>query len=258
MSSLDRFQFKPRYTPPGQADIIGTITAAEIQAMTMQEFLSFQGQLVNVRRRKRRDLAAWEKNNTITTAMSKEIFRKGLGDQDTYATSATEFTKTRAQTNMQRGGNFGEGSLTIISQIEAYVHTTALIPTTVAGGVITNPLGLAALTLWDPAMVEVMLQNQFELGFYRGETLIVDGLLKDFPQAAGVSGSIGNSVGGVFQNALFDGNFLDNPQVLANDEDFHVLLSPLCSMDFTAATGENIQVTIGVELNTVELRRLYA
>jgi hypothetical protein len=257
-SNQDRFKFVKQYTAVGQKNAYGEITADEIQAMTGQEFLQYQNRLVDVRRRKRRDTQMWEKNTAITTAMKANFFRKSINEQETYPTSANTYIKTRAHTNMAgRAGNFGQGDLVIITGIEAAVASYALVATAYSGGAVTNPLGVTALTLYDPALLEAVIVNQYELAFFRGETLIVDGLVKDFPQSTGISGVVGAAVGGVFQNALFNNSFLDNPQVLQDDEDWHIEIAPLSAIDLTSATGLNAPVVIQVELSTIELRRVF-
>lgn len=254
---MEAIKFKKVYTPPGVQDSIGMVSLDEIQKMTLPEFLQFEGQLMNVRRRKRRDMAIFEGNTTVTVASEKQIFRKGVGDEDTPATSSVGFIKTRGHTNMARGGSFGEGSLTIITAIEAFVYATALKGTTYVNGLITNPLGVAP-TAYDPALLLTILAKQVEIGFYRGESLIIDGLVEEFPQMSGLSGFAGASVGALVQNALLPNNFLSNPQALKDDEDFHVLVSPLTDINNTSASGLNVPFNIGVKLSTIEVRRVYA
>ncbi|HEX8637863.1 MAG TPA: hypothetical protein VF692_07375, partial [Pyrinomonadaceae bacterium] len=103
------FQFKGIGNQPG-----GVLTAQEIMNMPMPEFLLWRDRLMNVTRRKRRDIAVFKNNIVVTPEHRKQIFRKGIGEEDTYANINTEFQKTRAHTNMSRGGHFGEGNLTIV------------------------------------------------------------------------------------------------------------------------------------------------
>jgi hypothetical protein len=254
---MQGIQFKKVFTPAGVPDSVGVVSIEEIQKMTMAEFLSFEGQLMNVRRRKRRDLAIFEGNTAITPAHAKQVFRKGVGDEDTPATSNVSFVKTRAHTNMNRGGSFGEGSLTVITAIEAYIALTAMKATTYTNGIVTNPLGVAPAN-YDPALLLKTIAQQFEVGFYRGETLIIDGLVEEFPQVNGFSGFAGASPGALVQNALLPNNYLNNPQSLKDDEDFHVQITPLAALDLTTATGLNVPFNVGVKLSTIEVRRVYA
>lgn len=254
MSENNKFSFKTVYTGVGKPDAIAQISIDEIQNMTMPEFLQLEGRLVRVKRRKRRDMAIWEPNVAITIAMFKEIFRKGVGEQDTYATSATAYTKTRAHTNMPRGGNFGEGSLTIITSIEAHFAAYALRPTTLTGGLCVNPLGVA-VAAYDPGLFHDVVTKQFEVGLYKGEDLLIDGLVQEFPAMNVNSFSAGAAVGALVQNGGLPGNYLNNPVVLKNDEDFHVLVSPLTAMDMSTGAGLTlVNIPIMVKLSTIELR----
>lgn len=255
---MDIFKFKPVYTPAGKADAaLSSISIAEIQNMTMPEFLAFEGQLVNVRRRKRRDQAVWRSNTSITTAMQKQIFRVGVGGQDAFADDQnTTYSKTAAHTNMSLNGSFGEGSLTIVNMIEAYYAAFALRPTTVSGGQPTNPLGVAVAT-YDPGLLAHTVCRQFGVEFFKGENSIISGLVEEFPQMNAISGVAGAAVGALFQNAAFAGNYLNNPIVLKDDQDFHVNVSPLTALDLSTATGLTlVGITIMVKLSTIELRRV--
>lgn len=257
---MQRFQFKPQYTGPGVQDAkVGSISIEEIQNMTMPEFLKFEGQLVNVRRRKRRDQAVWRSNTAITTAMSKDIFRNGIGAVDAFADDPnTTYNKTRAHTNMSMNGSFGEGSLTIVTALEAYHANFALRGTTYTGGQITNPLGVA-VTGFDPGLLTHTVCRQFEVAFYKGETRIIDGLVEEFPQMNAISGVAGAAVGALFQNAALPGNYLNNPVVLKDDADFHVNVAPLTALDLSTASGLTlVGVTIMIKLNTIELRNVEA
>lgn len=233
------------------------ISIDEIQKMTMPEFLYFQDRLMKVRRRRRRDIAIFENNVKVTPQHSKEIFRKGIGEEDTYATSNTEFVKNRAHTNMLRGGHFGEGNMTIITSIEAHYTATALQATTTEHGIVLNPKGVVP-TAYDPFLLGNAWLTQTELVFRRGETIIVDGLLEDFPQMSGLSGVAGASVGALVQNAFLPNNFLNQPEVLVDTEDFAIEINPLArEFDLTSASGLNIGIVQEVKLNTIELVRQY-
>lgn len=249
------FQFKRIGSYGGEKDdVLGTIDRDRIEAMTMPEFLEFENQLVNVRRRKRRDQAVWRSNTAITTAMSKRIFTVGVGNNEAFADDPNTFySKTRAHTNMYRNGQFTNGSLNIITAIEAYYSCFALRATTYTGGQVTNPLGVAVAN-YDPGLLIHTIGRQFEVGLYRGETLIVDGLVEEFQQMNSHSGVAGAAVGALFQNAGIQATFLENPQVLQDDDDFSVNVAPLTALDLTTASGLTlVSLTIMVKLNTIEL-----
>jgi hypothetical protein len=252
-----RLQFKKQYTAAGSPDATGYVSAGEIEQMTAEEFAMLDGRLVNVRRRKRRDIILFEDDVDIEPSMEKEIFRVGIGREDTYATSNNTFKKTRYHTNMSRNGDFGEKSLTIVKAIEFCFAATALQPTTVADGAPTNPKG-AAISNYDPALFALTILQGLEIGFYRGETLIIDGQAIEFQQGNLLSGVAGAAVGAIFQNGGFgDVKQLENPQVLEDDEDFHVLVSPLHDIVNSNASGIGIPFGAFVKLHTTEVRRIY-
>lgn len=254
------FQFNKVITPAGTPNQKGTITVAEIEKMTMPEFLEFEGRLVNVRRRKRRDQAVWRSNTAITIAMAKETFRVGVGGADAFADDPTvTYTKTRAHTNMRLNGEFPKGSLVIVKGIESHFAAFQLRGTTYSGGQVVNPLGVAVgtATTYDAALFAHTVCRQFEVAFMRGEELIVDGLVEEFQQGNALSGLMGGAFGGIIQNAGYsNGGRLDNPQVLEGGEDFNVTVRPLTALDISTGTGLTlVNITIMTKLDTIELVR---
>lgn len=230
---------------------LSAITIDQLMMMSMPEFLNFQNRLVNVRHRKRRDMALYEKT-VITPQHHKAIFRKGVGQEDSYATSDTRYTKTRAHTNMQRDGEFQQGSLVIIKDISAIIEFTAGIPTTVEHGLITNAKAVFP-TNYDNCLALSAWKRQVELVYKEGESEIVKGDLSEFPQNDGVSGFNGASPGGIAQNAFQPSMAFPNPRVLQGGDDFSVEIRPLCNFDTSQANGINQVIRQIVELYTVEL-----
>jgi hypothetical protein len=252
-----KFQFKTQYTTPGVADVVGEVKISEIEKMTGEEFASLDGRLVNVRRRKRRDMIIFDDDVTIEAGTQKELFRIGVGGEDSTVNVNTAYKKTRYHTNMSRGGDFGDKSVTIVKAVEVYAAAFALQPTTLVAGAPTNPKG-AAIANYDPALWAHTLLNWLELSFFRGETAIFDGQLVDFEQEDGISGVVGAAVGGIFQNGtLFGSKPLDNPQVLVDNEDFHIMVEALHQLVNTNAAGIGIPFNVQVKLSTTELRRVY-
>jgi hypothetical protein len=257
MGAPNSIQFVKQYTAVGQGNVVGNVSLDEISKMTSEEFAAIDGRLLSVRRRKRHDVACFEAVS-IAAGTNKDIFRKGIGQQDTYATSNTAFTKTRWHTDMARDGDFGEGSLTIIKSIEVGIATFALKGTTYTAGAVTNPLGVA-ISNYDPALLEATLVKWAEINFFRGETYIVGGQAEDFGQANIVTGVAGAAVGAIFQNGsgLEDG-LLDNPQVFRDNEDFHVNVNALHALDMSTGSGLFFPVNVFVKFDTTELRQNYA
>lgn len=250
-------QYKPQYTAAGTADITSRVKISEIENMTAEEYALLDSRLMNVRRRKRRDKVVFDDNVTIAIGTEKEIFRVGVGGNDTTVNANTAYRKTRWHTNMTRGGDFGDKSVTVVKSIEVYAAAFALQPTALAAGAPTNPLG-AAIANYDPGLWAHTLVNWLELTFKRGETDIFTGVLCEFEQEDGIAGVAGAAVGAVFQNGtLFGSKPLDNPQVIVDNEDFHVKLEALHELINTNAAGIGIPFHVEVKLNTTELRRIY-
>ena len=235
----------------------GTFTVADIQGMSMPEFLMYKDYLVNVRDRVRYDTAVYEKV-IITPQMKHELFRKGIGQAEKFATSDNTFVKTEFHTNMPRQGEVPAGGLWIIYDVSAPKAFTAGEPTTrAANGAITNAKASFAATN-DPALNLEAWTNQIKLKYTEGDSEdgIIKGRLKEFPANTGQTGYLGSSVGGVAQNALIPNVALRSPRVLLHGQDFTVGLEPLCDFDASAATGINQIITQQIELRTIELVKL--
>ena len=247
MANTDVFQYKAN---PNSAQT-SLISADDIQKMSMPEFLQFQNKLSNVRRRVRYDMAVYEKV-IIAAGTEKAIFRKGIGQEETFATSDTEYKKTRVHTNMYRNGEFEAGSLVIVTDICACVSIRGGVPTAQAAGVITNAKPDFTVSV-DAALALQAWLEQTELIYREGETEIVGGLLSEFPQNRGISGFAGSIQTAIAQNVFMPSFALRNPRVLAGGDDFSVLLRNLAAFDLTAATGINQQIVQKVELETIEI-----
>jgi len=243
------FRYKVPVTDKNPAGT-AVITADEIARMGINEFLLFKNRLVNVRHRERYDIAVYEPV-LIKDGLVKDLFRKGNGQQETFATSEVEFKKTRRHTNMHRGGEFEQGSLIIIEDISAPKAFTPGRPTTVTNGIVTNckatfpPDFDAGLTL------DTWLQA-VELDYREGETSIKADALTNYPQNSGVSGVLGASQGGIIQNAFNPRMALENPRVLEGGDDFSVRLLMMQDFDASAA-GINMPIAQKVILHTIEL-----
>ena len=229
------------------------ITMKEIQDMSMPEFLQFKDKLVNVRERERYDKAIYEAVN-IKAGLVKDIFRKGYGQEDTYATSDTEYKKTKWHTNMHRSGEFEQGSLVIITDISAPKAFFAGKPTTVLNGQVTNAKATFP-TDTDPALSLDTWLKCVVLDYREGESSINEEPLRRYPQNDGQSGVIGASQGGLMQNAFMPSVALKNPRTLIGGEDFSVRLTTLHDFD-ASATGLNQVIVQEVILSTIELIRV--
>lgn len=235
----------------------GVFTIADIQGMSMPEFLYYKDYLVNVRDVTRYDTAVYEKA-VITSQHVHQLFRKGIGQQDKFATSDTALLKTEFHTNMPRQGEVPQGGLWIVYDIAAPKAFTAGKPTTMAAnGAITNPKATFVASN-DPALILEAWTNQVKLKYTEGDSEdgIIKGLLKDFPANTGQTGYLGSSVGGVAQNAMIPNVSLRSPRVLQAGQDFTVILTPLCDFDTTNANGIDQIIAQKVELKTIELVRI--
>ncbi len=243
-----RFKSNPGMTPA----MYGEISAAEIARMPSQEFLVFKGRLMNVRHRTRYDTAVYEKG-VIAANNSHDLFRSGLGDKAKYANSNNEYTKTRAHTNMNRKGEFPQGSLTIITDVVAKKAFTSGIPTGVTEGIVTNAKALAAVATNDPTLNLLTWLENVYLSYREDDVAKIENYLGKFAQNEGISGFMGASVGGVAQNFATLGVALVTPRILEGGEDFSVRLDNLAAFDISTATGIDQIVVQRVELETVEL-----
>ena len=234
---------------------LGEISLGEIQKMSMPEFLSFKDQLVNVRERERYDKAIFEAVN-IKGGTTKDLFRKGYDQEETFVTSDNEYKKTRWHTNMHRGGEFEQGSLIIITDISAPKAFFAGKPTTVVNGAVTNAKATFPTDV-DPALSLDTWLKCVELEYREGETPIIREPLRRYPQNDGQSGVIGASQGGLMQNAFMPSVALKNPRTLEGGDDFSVRLSLMHDFDASAA-GINQQIVQEVILSTIELIRVRA
>lgn len=237
----------------------GSFSVQDIMAMTMPEFLYYKDFLVNVRDVTRYDTAVYEKT-TITALHTHQLFRNGVGQEEKFATSDTEFVKTKFHTNMGRKGEVPQGGLWIVYDVAAPAAFSAGKPTTkAANGSVTNAKASFVATN-DPALILDAWLNQVELKYVEGESEdgIIKGLLKDFPANSGQSGFLGSSVGGIAQNAMVPNVSLRSPRILEGGQDFTVILSPFCDFDTTNATGIDQIITQKVELKTIELVKLPA
>lgn len=245
------FQFK---TNPGlqQATQVGVISIDEIMKMSSAEFLSFQNQLMYVRRRTRYDTAVYPKA-IIPAETRAYLFRKGEGDSDTLVGTSTAYAKTRAHTNMPRKGEFPQGALVIITDVIAKKAFFSSVPTTVVNGIPTNTKAITQVASNDPALNLAVWLEQIELAYREDANPKVINYLGKFTQNEGISGFIGNSVGGIAQNFAAQGIALPAPRVIEGSQDFDVEIHHLADFDTSTATGIDQFVVQRVELETIEL-----
>jgi hypothetical protein len=235
----------------------GTITLPEIEAMSMPEFVAFENRLLSVRRERRYDVAIWERNKTILPAHFKEMFRQGVNQKDTYATSDNEYLKSLIHTNMERKGEFASGSIVIVKGVEADFYCTGGKPTAQTAGVVTNAKATFPASI-APALLTKVWNRQTYLEFKRGKDTVVEGLLENFPSKTGLSGSIGANSDAVVQNILIGQPLMPNPQTFTDGQDFYVNVRPLApEFDNTTATGLDQEIVVKITLETLELNPRY-
>lgn len=236
----------------------GAISVKELIGMDPQEFLVFKDRLVNVRDTVKYDMAIFEKVASITPQHKMEIFRKGEGQSEKYATSDTTYNKTLFNTNIPRDGQVPAGGLWIIYDIAAPIRFVAGTPTTqAANGAITNAKVSAFSAYNDFALALDAWVNQTQLKYTEGssEDAVVKGLIKDFPANSGQVGFAGSSVGGIAQNAMIPNVALRTPRVLEGGEEFAVEIAPLADFDTSSGSGINQMIVQKVELKVIELIR---
>lgn len=229
------------------------ISMKEIREMSMPEFLQFKDRLVNVRERERYDKAIFEAV-IIKAGTIKDIFRKGVGQEDTLATSDTEYKKSRWHTNMHRGGEFEQGAMVVVYDISAPKAFFAGKPTTSTNGAVTNAKATFPADI-DPALVMDTWLKCVELDYREGEYSINAEPLRRYPQNDGQSGVLGSSPGGFVQNAFMPSMALKAPRTLEGGDDFSVRLTALHDFD-ASATGINQVIVQEVILSTIELIRV--
>ena len=242
--------------PNGQ--IIDSVSADQLERMTVAQFANLEGNLYNVRHNRRYDTAVWKANAAVTAETHKvTLFRKGVGEQDTYGNDpASAYTKSLIHTNMLKSGEFEQGDLVIIKNVEIEKVAFGGKPTTRAAGIVTNAKATFPSDR-DPAMENYYWLNQLLVQFRRGNTVIVENQAINFPQDAGILASFGANSGAYAQNG-YGANLLPNVQVLAGGDDFSVVLNPLANFDLTNTSALGDEIATKVVLETIELRRVYA
>lgn len=253
-----RLPFAKQFTAPAPTTN-GGISIEEIKRMDINEFYRFKDRLTSLRENVRYDTRIYNSGTAVTSDQLATFFVAGIGDQDVVVNvPATSYTKQRFHTNMLKGGQFGEGSLTIVYGIEYSFSLSALKGTTYtnasAYGANTNPLGVD-IALFDPALMVKDWNNQTELQFWRDEDVIVKNKTKYFPENGGISGFMGSNEGGIAQNSNFGyQELLNNPQVFRNDENFSFPTVHLAPWDLSAMA---MQQTAIIQLRTMEFRPNY-
>jgi hypothetical protein len=239
----------------------GNISLNDIRDMTIPEFIQFQGRIVNMQKNRRYDTVLYKNTIAITPAHTAAAFTKGVGEVDNWANDETDtYKKTPIHTNMPKGGKWQPGELAIVHQVEAVVGFNAGKPTTSADGIVSQP-AVAFATNVDIFELQDVTNRQFNLQFFRGpKQIVAEGLIEDFPQKSGKSGSGGSSAttASMFsQNMGFaTENLMVKPQVIEGQEDWSILCSPLApSLDMSTAARD---IRIILRLSTWEFLRYYA
>jgi hypothetical protein len=237
---------------------VARMDASKLEDMTIPQFVSFEGRLHNVRRDRVYDTIVFEANTTITPAHKKTLFRKGIDEMESYATSATEYKKTLIHTNMLKGGEFEKNDLVIIRNIEVQHPMFGGVPVTVSAGEIQN----ARVTFpgtYDPAVAAWAWLSQSLIQFKRGNSVIVENLAINFPQDAGLYAAYGANAGAYVQNGQ-GVNLLPGVQVLEGGDDFSVVFTPLATTfnNTTATPGLDQQIKTTIVLDLLRLRTIYS
>ena len=228
------------------------LTLDQIEKMSIHQFINIDGYLVNVDWNRRYDTVVFETNTTVPEGGSKKIFRKGLEEKDEYFESVNTYTKTLVHTNMLKGGEFDEGDLTVIKNLEVELPMFGGKPTTQAAGVVTNAKASFPAT-FDPALAAYRFLNQTWIQFMQGKDVIFENKALYFASKAWLLAAFGANSGAYVQNG-YGQNYMRKPRIIRGSRDFSVNVISLASYDLTTATGLNMEVSMTIALETTELR----
>lgn len=235
--------------------VLREASARAIENMTTPQFGEIDGKLVNVNWTQRYDTVVVKADTTVAEGAKQKYFAKGLEEKDTYfglTGAANEFTKTLVHTNMLKGGEFDEGELTILKNLQIELPMFGGKPTTQAAGIVTNAKATFPAT-FDPALAAWRWLNQTWIEFIQGNKTIYEGKAIYFMQKAGLYAAFGANAGAYVQNG--NGmNIMTRPRVIEGSRDFSVRVTALASWDNTNATGINQELTMGICFETTELR----
>lgn len=177
----------------------------------------------------------------------KALFTLGKNETDTqFGTSTTTGEKTEFLTNMINGGEFEGGTTFIMEGAGVQCVAPANLPTTVAAnGAITAPNYTASVVI-DGGNNLMMILNNLELRFLRGEDVKKRAPLCMWPAPPGVGleGAIGSPNAGFIQNGRNGLVQFTRPIVLGSEDKFAFEIANVSGSAFTPTTELLVRVII--------------
>lgn len=218
-----------------------------IQGKTLQQWRqdAATGRYINIQNAVFYDTATVVAGTALVQGNDKALFAKGKSEEDTVWNTGTAISqKGQFMTNMITGGQFEGGTSFILEQICVTVRLTESIATTYGTrGEITAPNYTASVVISPSNNLQAYTEN-IELQYLRSETIMLRGLLEQFPSPFGFSGALGIVGGGFVQNGYQQTfNHLMYPILLTTDDLFNFVLSPVVAT-FTPTMTAKIRVNL--------------
>lgn len=197
------------YDRPGPTPFYEVTNVNNFDGMTSRDYLKyFKDGIKNARQHQRWDTRIWAPATTIAVG-TYDFFAVSPGADEPSLDGGTVITKTDYLTNMQEGKKLERGSSLIVDslQIEVVIphrefnaFSADLSPASAAVTSTDTSSATAHMLALDRAAI-------FEL--WRGNRLLAEGSLSDFPCAGGFFGAFGGATPeGYIQNGLGEPNYL--------------------------------------------------
>jgi hypothetical protein len=233
------------------------IDIEQIQGMLLSEYLRMDKRILNAQQKTFWDNAVLKPGVAVGAEREiKELFKRGYSDEDfVWNNAATKIEpKTELVTNMEKNGEFPQGTLTILKRIEVDLNLIGTGATSYKHLAFPLDATSAAVANYDPSLVFHALKNSIMLSLYRGanKQLIVTGKLEEFPLSCAASGAGSNSF--FIQNGpgVMNDEKLMFPEVFEGGEDFWIELKTL-----NEGLILPVPVAIEVKLKTTQVFTVY-
>lgn len=200
---------------PGPGRLYDPTYIQNFDGMTTRDYLKyFKDGIKNARDHSRVDTRIWAPATTIA-AGTYDFFQTKSGDEEMSLDGGTSITKTDYHTNMQEGGKIEKGASLIVDSLQIEVtiphrefnaFSADLSPSSAAVTATDTSSATAHMLALDRACI-------FEL--WRGQKLLAEGTLSDFPAEGGFFGAFGGSTPeGYIQNGFGQAKYLREIVVL--------------------------------------------
>lgn len=234
-------------TGPGPQDF-QYVEKEVLEKMSLAEyFRDLQGRIVNANSAFYYDSTYVKVGVAVPANAKKSLFSLGKAESDTqFGTSTTTGEKGEFLTNMLTNGEFEGGTTFIMEGVGVQVIATADLPTTVgANGAITAPNYTASTTISGVNNL-IMILNNLELRYVRGDEIKKRGPLQFWPAPPGVGleGASGSPNGGFFQNGRSGLVQFSRPVVLGSEDQFRFEIANVAGAAFTPTMEHLIRVII--------------